>query len=140
AGKTILKVKNLSPFLEEKSIQVRSEGSFTILSVNHKLNYLHELEKDETIDSLHKIIESIESNISINDDRLNVLKEKRDLLDENKKLGSPNSGITLVQLKQAIEFYEEEMSKIEQEQLKIRTRSAKYLLDKEAIERQKKEI
>ena len=42
-GKTILKIKNLSPYLDEKSIQVKADGDFTILSVNHKFNYLNEL-------------------------------------------------------------------------------------------------
>jgi len=41
SGKTTLRIKNLSPFLDDKSIQVKAEGDFTILSVNHKLNYLN---------------------------------------------------------------------------------------------------
>jgi hypothetical protein len=35
AGKTTLKIRNLSPHLDEKSIQVKANGDFTILSVNH---------------------------------------------------------------------------------------------------------
>ncbi len=34
-GKSVLKLKSLSPHIDEKSIQVKASGDFTILSVNH---------------------------------------------------------------------------------------------------------
>ncbi len=119
-GNTILKVKGLSPFIDEKSIQVKSEGDFTILSVNHKLNYLNELKKDEKIDSLKKLIEGLDMQLSREEGRLEVLKEKQSLLNENKKLGTQNSGASIIQLKQAIEFYETEISKIKEDEIKSR--------------------
>src|SRR5258706_5492481 len=119
-GNTILKVKGLSPFIDEKSIQVKSEGDFTILSVNHKLNYLNELKKDEKIDSLKKLIEGLDMQLSREEGRLEVLREKQSLLNENKKLGTQNSGASIIQLKQAIEFYETEISKIKEDEIKSR--------------------
>src|SRR5688500_14602834 len=94
-GKTILRIKNLSPYLDEKSIQVKADGDFTILSVNHKFNYLNELEKDEKIDSLKKLEENLELAISRENARLDVLKEKQSLLSENKNLGGQNAGATI---------------------------------------------
>lgn len=140
AGKSILKVKNLSPFLDEKSIQVKAEGDFTILSVNHNFNYLNELKKDEKIDSLKKLVETIEFTVSRENARLAVLKEKQSLLNENKNLGGQNSGATIVQLKQAIEFYELEISKIKDEEIK--TNKAIELRKKEQskLEQQLKEL
>lgn len=76
-GRTILRVKNLSPYLDDKSIQVKADGDFTILSVNHKFNYLNELRKDEKIDSLQKLSEVLELAISRENARLTVLKEKQ---------------------------------------------------------------
>ena len=52
--KSLLRIKGLSPFIDEKSIQVKADGDFTILSVNHKLNYLDVVKKDHAIDSLKK--------------------------------------------------------------------------------------
>jgi hypothetical protein len=63
-GRTILRIKNLSPYLDEKSIQVKAEGNFTILSVNHKFNYLNELKKDSKMDSLLKLLDVLELGIS----------------------------------------------------------------------------
>jgi hypothetical protein len=98
-GNTILKIKNLSPYLDEKSIQVKADGDFTILSVNHKLNYLNELKKDEKTDSLKKLVDILDLTISRENAKLSVLREKQSLLNENKKLGGQTSGATIVQLK-----------------------------------------
>lgn len=110
-GKVLLRIKNLSPFLDPKSIQVKAEGDFTILSVNHKLNFLKELKKDDKIDSLNKIVESLIANITESKAMLEVLIEKQSLLDLNKKLGGENSGTTVTQLKLALDFYDVEFSK-----------------------------
>jgi hypothetical protein len=118
AGKTILRVKNLSPYLDDKSIQVKANGDFTILSVTHKYDYLNELKRDEKADSLQSLLDGLESAISRENARLEVLKEKQSLLNENKNLGGQTSGATIVQLKQAIEFYETEIGKIKEEEIK----------------------
>ncbi|MEJ1241066.1 mucoidy inhibitor MuiA family protein [Chryseolinea sp. T2] len=140
AGKTILKIRNLSPYLDEKSLQVKADGDFTILSVNHKLNFLSELKKDAKIDSLKKAADAIELAMARDNARLGVLKEKQSLLNENKNLGGETSGATITQLKQAIEFYESEISKIKEEE--ISTNKHLELKKKEhgKIEQQLKEL
>jgi hypothetical protein len=140
SGKTTLRIKNLSPFLDDKSIQVKAEGDFTILSVNHKLNYLNELKKDSKIDSLRKLIETVELSISRENARLEVLKEKLSLLNENKNLGGQNSGASMIQLKQAIDFYESEISKIKEEEIKIKKSIDKKKQEQSKLENQLREV
>ena len=48
AGKTILKFVDLSPYIEAKSINVKSTGEFTILSVNHYQNFLKQRLNEES--------------------------------------------------------------------------------------------
>ncbi len=140
AGKTILKVKNLSPYLDDKSIQVKADGDFTILSVNHKFNFLNELKKDEKIDSLQNAADVLELAISRENARLTVLKEKQSLLNENKNLGGQTSGATITQLKQAIEFYETEISKIKEEEIKINKSIELKKKEEGKIEQQLREL
>jgi uncharacterized protein (TIGR02231 family) len=140
AGRTILRVKNLSPYLDDKSIQVKADGDFTILSVNHKYNYLNELKKDEKIDSLQKLADVIELAISRENARLTVLKEKQSLLNENKNLGGQTSGATIAQLKQAIEFYEAEISKIKEEEIKTNKNIELKKKEQGKIDQQLKEL
>lgn len=129
AGKTMLQVKGLSPFIDEKSLQVKATGAFTILGVNHRLNYLQKLKRDAKIDSLNKLAEGIAQQISRENARLEVLREKLSLMNENKKLSGQTGAITMMQLKQAIDFYESEIGGIKEEELKI----------KKSIEKQKDE-
>lgn len=119
AGKTIIRVTDLSPYLDDKSVQVKADGDFTILSVNHKFNYLNELKKDEKIDSLSGLVNKSELSIARENARLEVLREKQSLLNANKNLGSQNSGATISQLKQAIDFYEAEVTKIKDEEIRV---------------------
>lgn len=119
-GRSTLRVKSLSPHIDEKSIQVKALGEFTVISVAHKLNYLSKLKKDEKIDSLKNELESLELTISTSESRIQVLLEKQSLLDENKKLGGDNAGASLTQIKQAIEFYDRELTSIKSEEIKTR--------------------
>lgn len=119
-GKSILRISGLSPFIDEKSIQVKATGAFTILNVNHKLNYLQKLQKDAKIDSLQKQLEAIELALQTTHARLEVLREKMSLLNENKKLAGTAGGTTMAQLKQAIEFYETEITAIKGEEITLK--------------------
>jgi hypothetical protein len=139
-GKTILRIKNLSPFLDEKSIQVKAEGDFTILSVNHEYNFLNELKKSTTIDSLNKVLDDVEQAMAKEKAWLEVLLEKQSLLDENKNLGGQTAGATIVQLKQAIEFYEFEISKIKDEELKTKKWLAVKAKEVGKLQKQLKEL
>ena len=59
-GRSMLIIKSLSPYIDDKSIQVKATGEFTIVSVNHKLNYLDPLQREGRIDSLKAVLKSLE--------------------------------------------------------------------------------
>ncbi len=111
-GESMLSLEGLSPFIDEKSVQVKAEGDFTILSVKHQLDYLNKREKDEKTKELQEEIEDLDSRIARNKSRLEVLSEKENLLDKNKNLNGETTGPSLAQLKQAIEFYDKELTQI----------------------------
>ncbi|HMV08323.1 MAG TPA: mucoidy inhibitor MuiA family protein [Cyclobacteriaceae bacterium] len=139
-GNTILKVKGLSSFVDEKSVQVKATGDFTILSVNHSLNHVNELKKNEKADSLTKVMEAIDLSIDYENARADVLKEKKSILDENRNLGGQNSGASITQLKQAMDFYEIEVAKIKSEQIKIRRTLEAKNGELVALQQQLKEV
>ncbi len=134
AGKSLLQVKGLSPYLDEKSLQVKATGAFTILGVNHRLNYLQKLKRDDKIDSLSKKMEAIEALMAREKARLEVLKEKMSLLNENKKLSGQTTVLTMAQLKQAIDFYEAEIGGIKEEELKILNTIEKQKMEQAAFQ------
>ncbi|WP_421877544.1 mucoidy inhibitor MuiA family protein [Marinoscillum sp.] len=135
-GKSLLKIKSLSPYIDEKSIQVKATGDFTVLSVNHQLNYLSKLKKDVKIDSLLDEIESLEYQLSTASSRLQVLAEKQSLLDENKNLGGETAGASLTQIKQAIVFYDQELTAIKAEEIKVNRQIRELHQQKDQIEKE----
>ncbi|PZX53150.1 DUF4139 domain-containing protein [Algoriphagus chordae] len=119
AGESLVLIKGLSPYIDEKSIQVKGLGNFTIQAVNRRMDYLTEVEVSEKVKALETQIETIQTNQNRENQRMEVLKEKNELLNANKKLGGAAAGPTVAELKQAIEFYDSELMKIKNEELEI---------------------
>lgn len=140
AGNSILRVKGLSPFMDEKSLQVKAEGDFTILSVNHKSNYLDELSMDGKGDSLRRLSEAMDSDIIKQEARLAVLKEKLSVLNANKDIGGVNSGVSVVQLRQTIDFYDGEITKIKTEEIFVNKKLRELSEQKSKLDQQISEI
>ncbi len=139
-GKTLLRIKGLSPYLDDKSIQVKGEGEFTILSVNHKVNYLDAIKRDTKIDSIHQIIDQLDEINARDKARLIVLSEKLSLLDANKSLGGSANGVSITQLKQALELFESEVQKTKDEEIQIGYAIEARNKIKTILERQLKEL
>lgn len=115
AGRTSIRIKGLSPYIDEKSIQVKGEGEFTILSVHHSMNYLEETRKEVQRDSLSREIDKIQDELMIHSSRLEVLDQQKSLLNENKQRGD-KGGMALEELKQTLEFYNLEWMEIKREE------------------------
>lgn len=118
-GRSTIIVKSLSPYIEAKSIQVKGEGAFTILSVNHAYNYLDELAYDYKVDSLFSITKDLENKIAISNARIAVLMEKQSLLNENKKLGGESLSTSIAELRLAVDFYDKTLMEIKSEELSL---------------------
>lgn len=110
-GESVIKATKLSPYINPKSISATAKGDFIILSVNHKLNYLKEVKSDDYVDSLNRVVEFIDLEIAKVRNRQEVLNEKLNLLNSNKDFSGTN-GVSLTDLKNAVEFFEEQISKI----------------------------
>ncbi len=116
-GEYVLKASQLSPHINAKSINVKGEGDFTILSVSHKLNYLERTIKNKRIDSLKLQVDQLEIEISKIHNEQEVLTEKKSLLDANKRLAG-NDGLSISELMLAVNYYEEQISSIKKTELK----------------------
>lgn len=140
AGKTVLKVRNLSPYINQSSIQVKGEGEFTILSVNHRINYINELKRNEQIDSLKKAIELLTMSISRDQARLESIIERQSVLVANRNLGGTSGGATVAQLKLAMDFHESELLKIKEEEIRINKSIEQKKLELAKLEQQLSEL
>lgn len=118
-GKTLLQIRALSPHVNGKSINVKAEGNFTVLAVNHRLDYLTEVEKDEKIDSLTLEVEKIDLQLLEVNNKQEVLSAKQNLLNTNTDFGGSN-GVSIDELKKAVLFFETETRDIRAKQLQTK--------------------
>lgn len=134
-GVSLLKIKSLSPYIDDQSIQVKGTGNFTILAVNHRLNYLDQLKIDQQTDSLQQAIEQLDRQLADREARLSVLKEQQSLLHENKQLGG-GQGLSLDELQQALDFYDKALGKIKAEETEAGFAIKQLQTEKELLEKQ----
>lgn len=123
-GESVLLIKGLSPYLDEKSIQVKGQGNFTIQAVNKRLDFLQDKEEGEKANALEKEITEIETRQSSLRNRLQVLGTKMSVLSANKSIGSSQAGTSMTALKATLDFFDAEHTKIANEELQINTQLA----------------
>ncbi|WP_051287361.1 DUF4139 domain-containing protein [Algoriphagus mannitolivorans] len=140
AGESILEVKGLSPYLDEKSIQVKGQGNFTIQAVNRRLDFLSEKEVSEQVQALEKKIEEIQKGKILAQNRIEVLANKASLLSANKDLGGSQSGPTMAELRAALDFFDAELTKITTEELQLKSKIVESDRELERLRNQIKAI
>ena len=134
AGKHQVKLKGLSPYIDDKSIQVKGDGDYTLLSVNHSRNYLDPLENEKQVEGLVNQLEGLEKEILLKEARLDVLAEKQSILERNKKLGGEQNGVTVTQISQALTFYETQLTKIKSDEIETELKLKKLKERKQQLE------
>jgi hypothetical protein len=122
AGESVLLVKGLSPYLDEKSIQLKGQGNFTIQAVNKRMDFLSEKEVGEKVSAFEAQIEAIQKSQTLAQNRLQILANKASLLSANKNLGSAQSGPTMAALRAALDFFDAELTKITSEELQVKSK------------------
>ncbi|MBV6643462.1 MAG: DUF4139 domain-containing protein [Cyclobacteriaceae bacterium] len=140
SGRSVLVIKSLSPFIDQNSIQVNGKGDFTILSVNHRLDYLAEQVKNEQVDSLQQIVNKLSKEIDTETSFVAVMDAKKKLLEENQKLGGTNSGISYDQLTKIVDYYMEEMMSIEKSKINSKIKLEELKKERTRIQNQINQI
>jgi hypothetical protein len=103
-GKTLVKIKNISSYADEKSIQVSGEGSFTILSVNYK-STPEKVEETDTYKKMEKESKAIEDKIIEEYTWLAVLQKREQFYGANISVTGKSQVISVDQLKSLADMY-----------------------------------
>ena len=130
-GKTELVFKGLTPNLDTRSVQVRGEGDFTVLSVTPRTNFLESATKRDTISDLQQQLEVLQDRTVMENNRLSVLQQEETFLQRNQvqMLGVQNSALKLDDLKQTIEYQRLRLSEILNKKFDIQKDLSKIRID-----------
>lgn len=121
-GPITLKFTGLSPYIDPKSINVKSEGNLTVLSVNHRQNFLTEKTKSAKSEELNKQKGELEIKIKQERAHLEILNDQLAFLKANSQIGGTNTGVNMVTLREAVTFYTEKVSAIKMKTIEVNSK------------------
>lgn len=119
AGKSTVKFTELSPYIDEKSIQVKTNNEVIVLSVNRQLNYTDSTFKRKNTQDLRQKLEGVESKLHLENTNLEVIQEEFAFLKDNRILGGKNQEVSLVNLKQAADYYHDRITALKMKEIEI---------------------
>lgn len=140
AGTSELVFKNISPYIDKQSIQVKGEGNFTILSVVHKLNFLEEQTKQADLQKLQNQKEMQQDKINSENDMLSIYVNEENLLAKNQAIVAQNTGLKTADLKEVADFHRQRLTELKLKQTEINKRLKKLNEEMEKITRQENEL
>jgi uncharacterized protein (TIGR02231 family) len=119
AGRSIIIFKDLPSNLQPASIQFTAQGDFTILSIQHQLNYLTPPKPDAAIAQLNKRSKKTKFELEREKALLSSYQEEESLLLSNKQVGSSENGVDIQQLAAAADLYRTRIKEIRLAKLDI---------------------
>jgi len=135
-GTTILRFTKLSPFIDGKSIQVKTTNDVEIQSVNFEKNYLEKQTKSDELIKLESDLKAIQKKLELEKTLLNINKEETEFLQANKNIGGKNQTLTATNLKNTATYYGTKYKALKLEALKINERISLIYKDFDDIKSQ----
>jgi uncharacterized protein (TIGR02231 family) len=136
AGKSVLKLGALSPYIDQQSIQVKGTGDFMIVSVNYQNNYLENLEDLPEIKDIRNQIEALRLKVEDEQAAISVLKEKEAFLVANRAILDKKTTLSIDQLKSVMDLYTTNMDQATMSELKKNRLIKDYQKQIEALQKQ----
>lgn len=109
AGTTLWVFTGLAQGIDPQSIQVTGKGGYSILSVNHRINYLTESPQKKEVESLQEQIKKLEHDYNIENGVQQVWVNEEQLLLKNSTVGGQQNGLTAAQLQAVNDYIRERM-------------------------------
>ena len=121
-GTTLLRFVKLSPFIDSKSIQVKTSNDVEIQAVNFEKNYLKKQTKSIALVTLENDLEVLQKKLALEKTLLNINKEETEFLLSNKVIGGKNQTLTAVNLKNTAIYYGNQYKSLKLDALKLEDR------------------
>ena len=112
SGTTEIIFNQLSPFIQESSIQISGLKDASILSVNYGINYLSKQKQKDSITQLKQKLKSLERLIQDENHLISGYNEEISLIQNNKRLSNETQVVTLEQLKAFAAYYRNRITEL----------------------------
>lgn len=135
-GESIVKFTNLSPFIAPKSIQLKAGGELTVLGINHQQNFLDKSVKSTELLKLENALEQINEKIELENTYLAIAQEEITFLQTNRLIGGKNETLNVATLKQAAEYYGNQLTALKLQTIERNSTIKKLLEEKNNLQNQ----
>jgi hypothetical protein len=115
-GTSTLVFENLSPGIDVQSIQVNAGGDFTILSVNHELDFADNDTRQKNIQAIEAKEKLVRNKIALQNNMLSIYQEEANTLAKNPVSNGTNVALDPVKLKQTLDFQTARLNEIKKNQ------------------------
>ena len=114
-GKSEINFSNLSPYIDESSIQISGLKDASILSIKYGINYLSKQEQNDSIKALQQEVKKINLKILDQYNFISGYEEELSLIQNNKRLGNETEVVSLEKLKAFAEYYRSRITEIKKQ-------------------------
>ena len=139
-GITILKFSGVAPHILEQSIQVEASAAIKILAVSFKVNYMEELKAPEKVNALEEERRKLWVSLAQDKSLQEVYREEEAILKTNKSIGGTARGVSIEELKVAMDYFRQRLMDISQKLLLLDRNIRKYNEGIGRIDAQLKEL
>jgi hypothetical protein len=111
-GTQTLRITDLSPYLDAKTIQIKGNGEFTILSIRHQMNYMDEKVLEGDLKKISDSLNHYQEQNKLIDLELNALNQSEQFLQTNRAIKGQNDNLDAATLRNVHQFYYDEILSI----------------------------
>jgi uncharacterized protein (TIGR02231 family) len=112
SGRSTLVLRGLTSQLDQQSIQASAKGDFIILGLEHRQNFLNELNVPNSLRLLMDSVSFLQRQFTLEQSQKEILNKEEQMLLSNQKIGGANQNLSVIELKAMADFYRARLSDI----------------------------
>lgn len=124
-GNNDIVIDGISNRVDISSIQIGTEGKFTIMSMEFSTDYLRPVIKSPIVIRLQDSLESVKRDLVNVQVLITTNKEMLDLLKANRNIGGTQNGVSVAELVKMMEYYKAKSLELEKELTVFREKETK---------------
>lgn len=140
SGISLVRFTELSPYLDVKSLQLKTGENAVVLSVNHQFNYSDSAGRSKEIEGLVNRYAAIEDKIKQENISLSIIAEELAFLKDNRIIGGKNQEVSFNNLKETANFYRDRITALKMKESENTKNISKLNNEKSLIDKQIRQI
>ncbi len=135
-GNNELVIEGLSSKIDMNSLQIGSNGTLTIMSMEFSTDFLRPVVKSPTVKRLEDSLEVLDNEITRIQTLIKTNQELLELLKSNKNIGGTQTGLSVTELTKMVEYYKAKTLELNQEIAGFTVKEAKAIAQHSKVTKQ----